>query len=537
MFPHLDVGDLLTAVLSAGLLTVAIVYVARSRRTATDLETPLSQAFGADWSPSTGEMFSTVVRSGGSPGLGLLASAGLHLLVLFGTPMIPYLFPEELRVDMRKYRLRIVEFRVPQPLLYSSPNQPRPQRPGPKARVVASDRARARAAEAGSRSIAAGTARPKFQIPELAKPKARDVVIQPDQPPEVSMTPPRPLPRTFLWAQAPAPPEESRTVGAQRAVPPRPFSLPEAVPEVRRPNRELAISDLQVGDGPVLTFRPPNLPAANVSPVSVPVADQPRRGELPATVLPEGNPMNLIALMRQVAPPAPAYLVGLGNVLPENGAPGAGGAGGTDTNSETNPTGPAAGASRGTHSDLLASAPNSPSPSKPGAQAAPPAVPDRPVPDGRLGIIIVQQSPAESGLEGGEALTGQPVYTVYLDVPGFSRRWILQYCVPGSQAGDGFVQPGADRIQVVPRRSVQPPYPIDRIPVDTSGVQGGPRRLVVYGLIGERGLVENVRLVRGTGTPVDMAAVQALQQWTFRPALRGAVPVAVEALFGIPLRD
>ena len=75
-----DLNGLITAIISAGLLTFAVVYVARSRRSALDLETPLIEAFSSVWTPGEREMFSTEIASGGRPGLGLVASAAVHLL-------------------------------------------------------------------------------------------------------------------------------------------------------------------------------------------------------------------------------------------------------------------------------------------------------------------------------------------------------------------------------------------------------------------------------------------------------------------------
>ena len=138
-------------------------------------------------------------------------------------------------------------------------------------------------------------------------------------------------------------------------------------------------------------------------------------------------------------------------------------------------------------------------------------------------------------LDGSEALSGQPVYTVYFDVPGSPRRWILQYCVPSSVSASS-VTTANGIVRIAPRRSVQPPYPTDRFPVGPNGFQGEERRLVVYAFIDERGEMQNVRVIRGAGQAVDQFALATLKRWAFRPALRGETPVAVEALFGIPLQ-
>lgn len=149
-------------------------------------------------------------------------------------------------------------------------------------------------------------------------------------------------------------------------------------------------------------------------------------------------------------------------------------------------------------------------------------------------MIIVRPSSQESGLEGSDALSGQPVYTVYFDVPGSPRRWILQYCVSGSESKSLAKAPDG-ALRIVPKRSVQPPYPLDRAGIDLKAAAGSARRVVVFATIDERGETSNVRLVRGTGQPVDELAVATLKRWAFRPATHGGASVGVEALFEIPL--
>ncbi|MBI3694765.1 MAG: TonB family protein [Acidobacteria bacterium] len=324
---------------------------------------------------------------------------------------------------------------------------------------------------------------------------------------------------------------------------------------VQKPNRVPAISDLQVGPAPVFSFRLPQLPvpAANISPVQMP-APAPEQGELPASALPGGDPMNLIALMRTPAPPTLGYLLEAGNRLAESqpgtaaGPAGENGAGGQPgLGSENLPP------LKGTHGDMLQATGmafdpmgllGSGSPMKDVA-LPPPAAPSatQPAAGGNLGVIIVQQNSQESVLEGGDVLSGQPVYTVYFDqpvytvyfdVPGAPRRWILQYCVPGGAAPQSFVA-AEGVIRILPRRSVQPPFPLSRIPLDVNGVQSEARRLVVYATVSETGEIADLRVVRGAGQPLDTDAVETLRKWVFRPATRGDAPVAVEALFGIPL--
>jgi len=532
MLPQPDPAGVLMAVISAGLLTFALVYVVRSRRTVEQIDTPLSAAFSGDLHPMEPELFGNVFLDSGRPGLGLAASAALHLLVIVGTPLFPYLFPEKLKFDLRRFDMKLVEFRVPRPLLYAAPDRAAVRAAAPRIRMVES------AAAGAARQQAAARKPPllRYELPAGRRIRSQDVVIQPDQPPDLPLTPPLPLPRTFLWAQGPAPLQESVNIGANQPRLPAPFLMPEASPKVQTPNRELSIGELEIAAGPVLTFRAPQLPmpVANISPLSMPATESPRPGDLPATPLPPGSPINLVALMKEIAAAAPSYLMDTGNRAAEAGLSGAAVPGAESGASAA----PAAGAAKATHAELLAAAPGSGASSGAAAADNRPKTPatDQTSLTGNLGVIVVQQNTAEAGMDGAEALTGEPVYTVYFDVPGSPRRWVLQYCVPHA-AGATFVQETESRVRILPRKTIKPPFPLERLPVDLKGFQGAGavRRLVIYAMVSARGEVENIRLVRGTGQEVDTNALATLRRWSFRPAIWGDAPVAVEALFGIPL--
>ena len=253
--------------------------------------------------------------------------------------------------------------------------------------------------------------------------------------------------------------------------------------------------------------------------------------------------MNLIALMNSPAPLAPAYLVEAGNRLaqPQEGSPpGAG---------RVEPKPVAAPASESALKELVKESsgpvdrtvPPTAGPVSAGARSPEDREPAKVVvrdagqaAKGNLGIVIVRSSAQEPAIEAGDFLSGQPVYTVYLDVPGAPRKWVLYYCTPAGSS-PSFVREGESVIRILPKKSVDPPFPLEKIPVDLAGYHGQASRLMVYAIVNERGETENVRLVRGTGQEIDARAVAILKKWTFRPAKRGDSPVAVEALFGIPL--
>jgi hypothetical protein len=159
-----------------------------------------------------------------------------------------------------------------------------------------------------------------------------------------------------------------------------------------------------------------------------------------------------------------------------------------------------------------------------------------PVPRKLHGIILISND-ASTIPEAAGVLTGNPVYTVYLEVPGFTKKWILQVCVP---AGDttSEVQPGV--IRVLSRKSLDPPYAEEKKPLrlalDGFDPRYLPPRVVVYATVSPDGELGNMRIVSGLNPETDGQILANLREWEFNPAFRDGEPVAVEALFGIPLR-
>jgi TonB family protein len=78
---------------------------------------------------------------------------------------------------------------------------------------------------------------------------------------------------------------------------------------------------------------------------------------------------------------------------------------------------------------------------------------------------------------------------------------------------------GMTRPEVI--HQVQPRY---TEPARRAGVQGA---VVVEAIIDEQGNVDNVRVLRGLPMGLDKAAIEAIQQWRFKPATMGGKPVKV----------
>lgn len=103
---------------------------------------------------------------------------------------------------------------------------------------------------------------------------------------------------------------------------------------------------------------------------------------------------------------------------------------------------------------------------------------------------------------------------------------------PGGPGGPG-VEPGGDPVDSLPLKfsvgmtrpeilhQVQPRYSeLAR----RAGVQG---TVIVEAVIDEQGQVTNVRVLRGLPMNLDRAAVEAIQQWRFKPAMMGGHPVKI----------
>jgi TonB family protein len=49
--------------------------------------------------------------------------------------------------------------------------------------------------------------------------------------------------------------------------------------------------------------------------------------------------------------------------------------------------------------------------------------------------------------------------------------------------------------------------------------------------------VDSIQLLKGVEPELDQNAMEALARWRFRPAMRGGVPVELEAVVHIPFRN
>lgn len=81
------------------------------------------------------------------------------------------------------------------------------------------------------------------------------------------------------------------------------------------------------------------------------------------------------------------------------------------------------------------------------------------------------------------------------------------------------IKVGMIKPQVV--HQVQPRYTPGAL---RAGVQG---TVIVEAIIDEQGSVDNVRVLRGLPMGLDKSAIEAIQQWRFKPATMSNKPVKV----------
>ena len=144
---------------------------------------------------------------------------------------------------------------------------------------------------------------------------------------------------------------------------------------------------------------------------------------------------------------------------------------------------------------------------------------------------VVVQSASDLGFnESVGALSGQPVYTVYLNV-GAPKAWLMQYCIP--KEASGAVQVVAGAVNIGNPAPLKAPFPLVTILPPATMV---PRTgyIIVHALLDAAGLIKEPTVLRAPNASFKAPILAELSKWQFRPAVRNGGPVAVEVLLAIP---
>lgn len=504
--PDIAPQDLLFGLASTALLVWTLLVIVRSRFGDHNLT-----ALSLD--DETHGMFQSLSPRRPNRHLSFVGSIFLHLAAISLLPWVERLAPGKLPFRVRPYDFVVVQFRpqnaplrLPPDLARLLPPRPEPvQTPPP----------------------------PEAELSEEDDPGRGNRLPAPK-------TEPKPAGGS---EQAPAPPEpeprviERVEIDFPERVAPRRQALAEGAPAPSRVNVPVQPgADLS---RQLVSLEAPKLPDPGMirnpvpaSPAELTVA----RGNMPEIVR-GGQP--------------PSVRPSLIELVGEAQGSGAGGAGLTDAESEAIRSLLAESYGSGTLADLLSSSRGAGFGAGPGAgdELGPGIIGEfggpgygegwrgrGPVPRKLHGIIVISDEPAIPEAAG--ILKGNPVYTVYLEVPGFDRKWILQVCEIDQGSAGLQVQDGV--IRIVTRKTMDPPFAFrrvgPRINYDKLDPYSTPPRVVLYAKVDAAGAINSLRVVSGLDPETDSRILASVREWNFHPAYRDGEAVAVEALFGIPLR-
>jgi hypothetical protein len=508
--PEIPVFDSALGLISALLLLAAALYLVRSRSSAKPGLPSLARDRRGD---AGGDLFTEFVPDDTARHLSLVGSLFLHVLLVASLPVIELLMPTPLLFDMNHYDVVIVQYQIrdapltiPSDLALADKPDREQQPPAPSQRdplgLPEAENEQTQKAR-GPLEGAVIEITPAKQEPT---PPLIEVVLQ-EQPPELSQRPAASA--VILWNVEK---EQAETLALIR---PKRFEMPGQPDEL--PAEAPSLADLGLGEAPTLAANNPALP--------VPAGSFVPSGEFWRSLDGLGGPPAL----------------GFGDMW---SSPGSGEAGDNvaalalQSALQQGPLsrifGAQGGASWGGSGENV--------PFRTGAADGP----DSggwgrgrltPVPRKFHGIILVSNS-LSTLPEAVGVLTGNPVYTVYVDVPDAPRKWILQFCVPQSQ---GSMEISGDIVQVLSRKSMNPPYAVHKEPLKLDIIPTLerlaelPARVVAYATVDAEGNLHDVRIIRGADPNTDSLVLASLRHWEFVPAFRDGQPVAVEALFGIPL--
>lgn len=386
----------------------------------------------------------------------------------------------------------------------------------------------------------------KFQLPDLpVHDTAAQTLLQAEMPPDVPPAVDRRLPDLLFWSSDPAKPPERPIQPGNLTAKLEPPKL-NSTPRLEAPNRESVTSDFRVASAPAAPASSlPLPPAANTMPVRILDATQNPTG--PTSIDPfTGDPVHVMALSPDPAPltdalkalfvPAGNQLARLPGAPPLFGFSGSGDGSGESGGAFAASSGgsePGGGAGDMTNSpELIHSLAGDGHIfgllSPPGLNGTPLRV-LHPA-DGVFDVVVVQTSNSEAFSEGADALSGRPIYTVYLQV-GAPKEWIMEYCLPnmaGPAQSGGIVNLGTPE-------PVAAPYPTVTVrpPEDW---RHGSDYLLVHGFLDESGRLRDMKVLasRNPRDPLTDAVLDYLPYWEFRPAIVDGHPVKVEVILAVP---
>jgi hypothetical protein len=386
----------------------------------------------------------------------------------------------------------------------------------------------------------------KFELPDLpVHDTAAQTVLEAESPPDVRPPVDKRLPNLLFWDNDPVKAPEHPIQPGNRTAKLEPPKL-NSKPRLEAPNRETTTSDLRMASQPQAPVSSLPLPhAATTMPVRI--LDSTENPTGPSSIDPFiGDPVHVMALSPDPAPltdalkalfvPAGNQLARLPGSPPVFGFPGSG-----DGSGEAGGAANASSAGSESGGDA-AEMPNSPQLvhslagdghifgllSPPGLNGTPLRV-LHPA-GGVFDVVVVQTSNSEAFSAGADALSGRPIYTVYLQV-GAPKEWIMEYCLPNIS---GPAQTGSI-VSLGNPEPITAPYPTVTVrpPEDW---RHGSDYLLVHGFLDENGRLRDMKIIASENPqqPLTDAVLQYLPYWEFRPAVVDGHPVKVEVILAVP---
>jgi hypothetical protein len=148
-------------------------------------------------------------------------------------------------------------------------------------------------------------------------------------------------------------------------------------------------------------------------------------------------------------------------------------------------------------------------------------------------VVVMQSSADQAFPDSAGALSGKPVYTVYLQV-GAPKAWILQYCVPKQVSPEP--QVSGNVVNIGSPAPLKAPFPLLTVlPPVTMLARTG--YIIVHASLDTQGKFVDVEVLRAPNPRMKDLILPELAKWQFRPAVRDGVPIAVEVLLAIPPQD
>jgi hypothetical protein len=455
-------------------------------------------------------------------GPGLMLSALLHCACIFGLPPLMDFLPNpqadalmRMRVEMRPLRIQIPD------RLYLPPVEPDQRRltepqPAPKANQTAPGPAKIEMPAPEAPLAEAVRAAPRqFKLPQrVRKVDADQTLIQPRLPPDLPLASQVRLPQLVLLSAPSLPrPAPRRFVEPGRSSAPSVAPRIDAPPQLAAPGNpdpQLRIANMLAGPENALLRLP--RPTTPVKVFQAPAPLPTGRGASVSPIL--GEPIDILALSANPAPLQDKVTIPLGNQIGRLADLPAyeGGAGGDR----------AATGDMAEFAKALAALP---------LRYSTPVRIEHPV-NASYDLVVTQSGTDQVVPESAGALSGQPVYTVYLQV-GAPRAWILQYCVPKEVVAAPSAAAGA----VVTIGSAPPtlkaPFPLLTILPPAAML---PRNgyIIVHGFVDTSGQLKDLAVVRAPNKNIKDLILPDLGKWRFRPAVRDGAPVAVEIVLAIP---